>query len=68
MLNTILYNSNEGIKDEVNKRLENTPTVTISSIRSSVKDNVGVIAPDNDPVFDQRIDLITEGNRPIYGL
>jgi hypothetical protein len=62
MLNTILYNSNEGIDDEVNRRLRNTPTAaTISSIGPSVKDNVGAITPNNDAIFDQRIDLITEG-------
>jgi hypothetical protein len=62
MLNTILYNSNEGINDEVNKRLRNTPTAAIiPSLGPSVKNNVGAIVPNNDAIFDQRIDLITEG-------
>jgi integrase len=62
MLNTILYNSNEGIKDEVNKRLRNTPTAaTIPSIGPSVKNNVSAIVHNNDAIFDQRIDVITEG-------
>jgi hypothetical protein len=62
MLNTILYNSNEGIDNEVNRRLRNTPTATtILPIGPSVKDNVGAITPNNDAIFDQEIDLITEG-------
>jgi hypothetical protein len=62
MLNTILYNSNEEIDDEVNRRLINTPTATtIPPIGPSVKDNVRAITPNNDAIFDQRIDLITEG-------
>ena len=31
MLNTILYNSDEGIKDEVNERLRKTVTTIITS-------------------------------------
>jgi hypothetical protein len=46
----------------VNRRLRNTPTATtIPPIGPSVKDNVGVITPNNDAIFDQRIDFITEG-------
>ena len=45
VLNTILYNSNDGIKDKVNKRLRNTSTSTTAATASttgppSIKDNV----------------------------
>lgn len=62
MLNTILYNSHGELRDEVNKSLRNTPTsaaaATIMSTRPSIKDNV---VSNNDAIFDQKIDLITEG-------
>ena len=64
VLNTILYNSNEGIKNEVNKRLRNTSTTSaaaIASTRPSVKDNVRAIVHNSNAVLDQKIDLITEG-------
>jgi integrase len=66
MLNTILYNWDEGIKDEVNKRQRKTSTSittsAISSTTSSTKDNNDAIAvPSNDALFDGKIDLITEG-------
>ncbi|HEY9385794.1 MAG TPA: hypothetical protein VIP70_02045, partial [Nitrososphaeraceae archaeon] len=63
-MNTILYNSNEGIKNEVNKRLRNTSTTSaaaIASTRPSVKDNVRAIVHNSNAVLDQKIDLITEG-------
>ena len=45
VLNTILYNSNEGIKNEVNRRLRNTPPTSAAAIvstRPSVKDNATI--------------------------
>ena len=65
-MNTILYNSNEGIKDEVNKRPRNTspPTsaATIAATKPSMNDNVSAIVyTTSNAVLDQKIDLITEG-------
>lgn len=46
MLNTILYNSDEGIKDEVNKRLRKTATTIITSTtKPSIRDNVHSVLP-----------------------
>lgn len=65
MLNTILYNSHEELRDQVNKSLRNTPTsaaaATITATRPSITDNVCAVVSNNDAIFDQKIDLITEG-------
>ena len=65
MLNTILYNSHEELRDQVNKSLRNTPTsaaaATITATRPSITDNVCAVVSNNDAIFDQKIELITEG-------
>ncbi|CAN5345316.1 hypothetical protein BH18THE2_BH18THE2_30210 [soil metagenome] len=64
VLNTILYNWYEGIKDEVQRKTSTsiTATAAISSTTNSTKDNNDAIAiPINDALFDRKIDLITEG-------
>jgi hypothetical protein len=72
VLNTILYNWNEEIKDEVTKRPTNTsaPSTTaatiITSKRHSIRDNVDTVAPNNDALFDRKIDLITQGIDSFY--
>lgn len=62
MLNTILYNWQEGINNEVNKRRSNTTTATAATTaRLSIGDNAYAAAANNDSLFDTKIDLITEG-------
>jgi hypothetical protein len=63
VLNIILYNSSEKIKNEVNKRLKNTPTPTVATVSEEppAKDDAYVMVHNNDAVIDQKIDLITEG-------
>ena len=72
MLNTILYNWNEEIKDEVTKRLTKTsapsttaPTI-ITSKRPSIRNNVDTVASNNDALLDRKIDLITQGIDSFY--
>jgi hypothetical protein len=70
-LNTFLYNWKEEINDEVNKRKRDTSTTTTTTAattipKPSIRDNNNdVYASDNtnnnDPLFDRRIDLVTEG-------
>lgn len=49
MLNTLLYNSDERLKDEVNKRLRKTVTAIITSTtKLSIRDNVYTVLPNND--------------------
>jgi hypothetical protein len=70
-LNTFLYNWKEERNDEVNKREKNTSTTITTSAATiipthSIRDNNNnVYAADNtnnnDPLFDRRIDLVTEG-------
>ena len=67
VLNTILYNSDNRIKNEVNKGLRKTSTSSASSTISSAprpytSNNTSAVAPsNNDALFDRKIDLITEG-------
>jgi hypothetical protein len=69
-LNTFLYNWKEERNDEVNKRERNTSTSTTTTTASAViapkpciSDNVYAAADinNNDPLFDRKIDLVTEG-------
>jgi hypothetical protein len=72
VLNTILYNWNEEIKDEVTKRPTKTSATSmtaatiITSKRHSIRDNVDTVAPNNDALFDRKIDLITQGIDSFY--
>jgi integrase/recombinase XerD len=72
VLNTILYNWNEEIKDEVTKRPTKTsaPSTTaatiITSKRPSIRDNVDSVASNNDALFDRKIELITQGIDSFY--
>jgi hypothetical protein len=72
VLNTILYNWNEEIKDEVTKRPTKTSATSmtaatiITSKRHSIRDNVDTVAPNNDALFDRKIDLITQGIYSFY--
>jgi hypothetical protein len=67
-LNTFLYNWKEERSDEVNKRERNTSTTTTTAAAAitsnpSISDNVYAAANINnkDPLFDRKIDLVTEG-------
>ena len=72
MLNTILYISKGGMKNNVDKRLRNTsvtPTVIGASTnrRHSTRDNNEAAATThNDALFDRKVDLIIEGIDPFY--
>lgn len=65
MLNTILYNWDEGLRNIVNKKHRNTSDSTAVTIASSSRlplgDNGYDVGPNNDALFDSKISLITEG-------
>jgi hypothetical protein len=65
VLNTILYNWDEEIKDEVNKRRTKTGNIASTTIFFT-KDNTDAVAPNNDALFDRKIDPITEGIDSFY--
>jgi integrase/recombinase XerD len=72
VLNTILYNWKEEIKDEVTKRptktsaTSTTAATLITSKRPSIRDNVDTVASNNDALFDRKIELITQGIDSFY--
>jgi hypothetical protein len=66
VLNTILYNSVNRTKNEVNKGLRKTLASSASSTISSaqrphINNNTSPAPSNNDVLFDRKIDLITEG-------
>jgi 2OG-Fe(II) oxygenase superfamily len=69
VLNTILYNRKEETKDEVRKRKGNIPTAAPSTAitsEPSISNNVSAVSC-NDPLFDRKIELVTEGLDPFFG-
>jgi alkylated DNA repair dioxygenase AlkB len=69
VLNTILYNRKEETKDEVRKRKGNIPTAAPSTAitsEPSISNNVSAVSS-NDPLFDRKIELVTEGLDPFFG-
>jgi len=74
MLNIILYNRDQVIKNEVNKGRRKassistaaTSTTAPPTARSSIGNNVCGVVSNNDTLFDRKIGLITEGIEPFF--
>jgi hypothetical protein len=75
VLNTILYISDGGIRNDVNKRQRTTSAApTASAIVASTtrrpytryNNDTGATTTHHDVLFDRKVDLITEGIDPFY--